>query len=128
MVPYFIWALIYVKISHVNILKIIYGSYATISETGTLTSLWFLPYMFVASIFFKIIIDNLEKFNIRRIYLLLISCLLSVLLLILTTKIKIDLGYPWCIDISICATLFMIFGYIFAKFVKGFIIIQKIYT
>ena len=48
--PYFIWGLIFGNFSFENILKLFYGSWQKIAETGTLTSLWYLPCLFTARI------------------------------------------------------------------------------
>lgn len=48
MIPYFLWGLIYSELSFGNLARLFYGSYYTISEAGSLSSLWFLPTMFIA--------------------------------------------------------------------------------
>ena len=45
--PYFLWGLVFAQFTIQNLLRIIYGSYRTIAQAEALTSLWFLPVMFL---------------------------------------------------------------------------------
>lgn len=58
MLPYLLWALLYAKFSVSSFLMIVYGSYWTIAHAGSLTSLWFLPVMFVALVFFLFVCED----------------------------------------------------------------------
>lgn len=58
MVPYFLWAFIYLrtwKISLTSIVFLLYGSHATIRASGTNSVLWFLPAMFFAACVFDLV-------------------------------------------------------------------------
>ena len=63
MLPYLLWALIYAKFTILSFLMIVYGSYWTIARAGALTSLWFLPVMFVALVFFYLFITCCNAIN-----------------------------------------------------------------
>ena len=52
MFPYFLWALIYSSLEGRNLLRILYGSHQSLGSAGSLTSLWFLPVLFEATVLF----------------------------------------------------------------------------
>ena len=54
MLPYMLWAMLYAKLPFPNMLKILYGSSASIESSGSLSSLWFLPVMFMALLYFYV--------------------------------------------------------------------------
>ena len=56
LVPYIVWGLVYSSLTSGNLVKLCYGSYPSISSAGSLTSLWFLPTMFIAYFISQILI------------------------------------------------------------------------
>lgn len=50
MVPYFVWGVVYMPFSYAGLARLAYGSWMQLRGIGTLTSLWFLPAMFVARV------------------------------------------------------------------------------
>ncbi len=50
MVPYFIWGIVYMPFSYANLGRLTYGSWMQLRGIGTLTSLWFLPTLFVGRV------------------------------------------------------------------------------
>ncbi|WP_026506338.1 acyltransferase family protein [Butyrivibrio sp. MC2013] len=108
-VPYFIWAMIYSELNGKNILYILYGSYKTLGSANSLTSLWFLPTMLIAVIISQIVINVVPNIYLQAI----ISFIFYVIAILLP---GMDHGYPWCIDVGILASSFILFGYIFNGF------------
>ena len=90
LVPYIVWGLLYSSLTPGNVVKICYGSYRSIASAGSLTSLWFLPTMFIAYFISQILI-KIRKSVLRLLFVMgvfLVGCYLP----------KIKEGYPWCIN------------------------------
>lgn len=110
--PYFVWALIYSKLELGNILKIAYGSHEALSLSGSLTSLWFLPCMFMADIIFEVILCLSEKIKSRRgsiIFIALMSLILAVVCMFIPHFQK---GLPFGADVALQAAVWVGLGYI----------------
>ena len=112
MLPYLLWGLIYAKFSFPNLLKICYGSSWAVAASGSSSSLWFLPVMFVALMFFYVYIkiglaDKLIYNLLVMIIPFFIGCFLP----------HLNIGYPWGSNVAFMAFAFMMLGYI----VKGYI-------
>lgn len=110
--PYFVWAMIYSKLEFENILKIAYGSHESLSSSGSLTSLWFLPCMFTADIIFEIIICLSEKIKNKHgsiIFIAVISLMLAVACMFIPHFQK---GLPFGFDVAVQATVWVGLGYI----------------
>ena len=116
MIPYFLWAIIYAKFSYVNLLKIFYGSYHTISSSGSLSSLWFLPTLFISIVLFVTIQFSLKrKFNICiKLIILAFSFLIAIKLPV------VDLGYPWSLNIAMMAFCYLVAGNILFPYIQQF--------
>lgn len=110
--PYFIWGLIFGVFSFENILRLLYGSWQIIALTGTLTSLWYLPCLFVARIYVQIINNLLEENENRDLIYFICAVICLVIGFILP---KIEIGYPWCLDVSFVAASFILLGIITRK-------------
>ena len=116
-VPCYIWAVLYTVLSSVlkssfeplGLAYLLYGSQSGFAHANSLTSLWFLPCMFIAVCMFEIIQQTLK--NIQKIdYILLgISAVCAALGFFLP---KIPGGYPWSFDVSFLAVAFMIWGWL----------------
>ncbi len=102
-IPYFVWALIYSDFTFRNILKIMYGSYSMIVAAGSLTSLWFLPAMFIAIL----IANTILCFVKNRRNIIIVS---AVLMLCATILPKVERGYPWCVDVAVMGAGFVLLG------------------
>ena len=105
MLPYLLWALLYAKFAMPNCLKIAYGSPWSIASSGSLSSLWFLPVMFVALFFFYMFVKTgLANRLVCKLLLMssvfVIGCFLP----------HLKTGYPWGIDVAFMAFAFMLFG------------------
>ena len=104
--PYIIWALIYAPFDFGNFPLLIYASHETITEAGTLTSLWYLHSFFVARIIAQIIVSILYSLDVKNIAL---SCSVAAVplfvagFMIAHPKDGLPLGF----DVAIVATGFI---------------------
>ena len=105
MIPYFLWALFYAKFSIPNFMKILYGSSVTIAGSGTLTSLWFLPVMFVALCFFYLFVKTGQANS------LVLKIILMIIALVLGSLMpQVKIGYPWGVNVAITSFAFLLLG------------------
>ena len=96
-VPYLIWGLIYGPFSFENILKLLYGSWASIASTGTLTSLWYLPCLFVARMYTQIAFNLFENKDNKKIYYSIVTILFFIIGFIIPYT---EAEYLWCFNVS----------------------------
>lgn len=108
MIPYLLWAIIFASFSITNLSKIIYGSYSTISQSGALTSLWFLPVMFIAVVFLILTKRLLLIIKLDRKEMLLLISAISICIGIYLPKISF--GYPWSLNVAFIAYSILIIG------------------
>lgn len=117
MVSYFMWALIYSKFSWKNIPYILYGSWQTLTLAQTLTSLWFLPCLFLARIEMELILHSsnlFPKVN-RHVYALIWSVIAFAIGFNLP---NLEMGYPLCFNISLVALGYMLIGYAYKEYLN----------
>ncbi len=107
-VPYFIWGFIYAGCSFGSAVRIGYGSYHSISRAGSLTSLWFLPTMFIGVVLCQLVFKASQKVWI-------IAIMAVGAIGVSVSAPKIDIGYPWCADVSLLAAGFILFGHLFER-------------
>lgn len=136
-IPFVIWSvgytlvtdILYKTISVKHIICDLYGSQASLKIGNSLTSLWFLSCLFVAVIMFDVVMNwiecqKLKNGRVLRVIFLAVSFCLGFCL----SKIKpIEIGYPWCFNVSFMAVFFIQIGYymkeLFLKLKdKGFIL------
>ena len=109
-VPYFIWALIYCRFNFANSARILYGSWQTLTEAMTVTSLWFLPCLVLARTFMEFVLmlsKHFSKLN-RHLYAAIVSIPAFCIGFLLPNLAS---GYPWCFDTAFIALGFMLIGY-----------------
>lgn len=108
--PYFLWALIYSVFSYQNVLRILYGSWQTLTDAETLTSLWFLPCLFTARILMELVLMSygLFKRTERHLYAFFASVVSFAVAYLLPV---VKQGYPWCLNCAFGAMGFMLLGY-----------------
>ncbi|MDT3844233.1 MAG: acyltransferase family protein [Bacillota bacterium] len=108
-VPYVIFAFIYAPFSFDNIPKFLYGSWQSLGQAGTLTSLWYLSSFFVARIYCQILMNvvGMTKVKNKDAVLGVLAILMFAVGVLLP---KLDNGYPWCLDVSFVAAGFMLLG------------------
>ena len=108
-VPYLIFAFIYAPFSFENVPKFLYGSWQMLGKTGTLTSLWYLTCFFVARIYCQALMNLLSIAKCKNINLWL--GILAVPMFAIGFMLpKIEIGYPWCLNVSFVATGFILLG------------------
>lgn len=109
MVPFLIWGLIYGTFSFKAIGKLLYGSWEYLVGIGTLSSLWFLPCLFVARIFVQIIVNCICKAGVTnsKICYLAAGVVMAVVGFYLPHPLH---GTVWCADVAVLASGFILFG------------------
>lgn len=114
MIPYFLWTLLYAKFSIINLGKIIYGSYRSIVSSGTLTSLWFLPVLFLSMLMYYAI-EKTKWFytSWSRIIVTILAFAIGYCLP------HIKFGYPWAINVAFVAFGFFLIGNIVKKYISN---------
>ncbi len=111
LIPYLIWGCIYASFSFKNLVFIAYGSRETLGCAGSLTSLWFIPVLILASLLSELFFYCSEKIRVNRNLLIVITCLcLSIVGFTLPHWGKY--GDPWGIDIAFVAAVFILLGYL----------------
>ena len=121
LIPCFFWAVIYSIINSVNnnsyslikILFLAYGNQIGFITADSLSSLWFLPCMFLAMCLFELIQGLLKKTNKHKVALLVISIASFTIGYFLP---HLKYGFPWSIDVSFIALAFIIWGYLGQNF------------
>lgn len=117
-IPYFLFALIYSSFSYKIIPDILYGSWESIVEAGTLSSLWFIPCLFLSRIEMELILNLsncFKKLN-RHLY----AFIAAVICFVVGMNLPVlKQGYPWCFNISIVATGFMLLGYAYKDYLNA---------
>lgn len=104
-IPYTLWALIFAKLTIINMIKIAYGGHRSLISAGSLSSLWFLPVMFDALILFYVYLRYLPLNKSSH------KLLVSTISLIIGFALpSIRQGYPWGIDVSFVAVSFLLLG------------------
>lgn len=111
MLPYLLWALFYAQFSVANFLMIAYGSYWSIAHAGTLTSLWFVPVMFVALVFFYLFMKTGGNRLIYKLLLMVVAFGIGCFLP------HLKFGYPWGVDVAIMSFAFLLLGSILREYI-----------
>lgn len=106
MLPYLLWGLIFSKFSILHFLLICYGSYRSIHKAGSLTSLWFLPVMYVTVLLLFMI--SRTRGNKNRGWLML--SLSIVAFVVGVTMPRLGIGYPFSLNVALVALFFMTLG------------------
>lgn len=101
-IPYLLWALLYCNFNFENVAWILYGSWNTLGKTGTVTSLWYLPCLFLARILTQLVISAMARAGKEQNRLLYLPPA-AVCLVIGVILPDIEIGYPWCFNIAFVA-------------------------
>lgn len=122
MLPYFLWAIFYTGFTIPNLLKIAYGSHSTLSKAGSLTSLWFLPVLFLCQVFYAACNCILRDKFTRPVKLVLTAlCFMAATFIPKKTG-----GYPWGLDVSVTAFGFLLLGNVlFPQIQAGYRFLKK---
>ena len=105
-IPFVLWGLIYMSFEWQNLLNLLYGSHQTIGGAGSLSSLWFLPVMFLAVCLFSFLSSLFKEKNavVKKTVAAVICFGIAAFLP------TIQRGYPWGADVAVCALGFMLLG------------------
>lgn len=124
LMPAFIWALGYSFINNAilgsfnlkSILYILYGSQASFRMAHSLSSIWFLPVMFLSVVLVEYIMKKLYLVSERN-YLHNIVIVVVICILFIFSKMPppVRNGYPWSINIVPMATACIFIGYLLKK-------------
>lgn len=108
-IPYLIWGLVFCNFSFKNLGWLMYGSWKALSETGTVTSLWYLSCLFCARILVQIVVDVMERLvkPEKQMYYLIPAAVFMVIGVLLP---DIAIGYPWCLNVAFVAAGCILMG------------------
>ena len=125
-IPYFLWAFLYVGISIKNILYIAFGSHISLKKIDGNSSLWYLPAFFLSVIIFESIyyclnIKKIEEKKCTYVYII----TMIVCIIISTILPNFSIGYLWGINVSFMGTAFMIIGFYHKKIIDKIRLIEK---
>ena len=116
MIPYFLWAMLFSALSLQNLVKIAYGSHVMLLSAGSLSSLWFLPTLFLSLLYFAVVRMTLKKHFLFPVKLAMIAVAFAVSFLLPS----MSKGYPWCFDVSFSAFGFLLLGNTVLPMIKAF--------
>lgn len=110
--PYIVWVAIYMPFTYVDLTKALYGSWIMLRDLSTLSSLWFLPVLFLARTYVELILCLCWKFrwNTRTVMLAAAAIFYIVGMVIPHNNSADGLGMPWGFDIAFAAAAFMLIG------------------
>lgn len=119
MLPYMLWGLIYSELSPKNLVLLAYGSREALVEARALTSLWFLPVMFLGFLF-NLLYDKFKHYLVVKPVVngLLATSLFFVIGFCIPHPGKY--GLPWGLDVAFIAAAFMRIGQICKIFISRF--------
>lgn len=108
-VPYLIWGLIYAPFSYSNFLHLAYGSWESLTAMETLTSLWYLPCLFISRVIVQLIIDITAR--VKKCKTELICGICAIPLFVAGVLLPHpEEGIFWCTDISLVGAAFILSG------------------
>lgn len=108
-VPLLIWGLVYGPFSFANLPKLLYASWESLGDMGTLTSLWYLSGFFVARVIVQAIISLLDRFGKGGDNLTYALCSLPLFAIGLLLP-RLEQGYPWCLNVAFVAAGIIFLG------------------
>lgn len=117
-VPCFLWGGIYSQLTVKNIIYILYGNQVCFYNAGSLSSLWFLPCMFLGVCFFEgtmTLLNTIElKLKINNKFYFCFGILMSASIAAFAAQFLPDviIGYPWSLNVAFMALVLIIIGYI----------------
>lgn len=119
LLPAILWALIYASLEIKKIILILYGSQQSLRTAGSLSSIWFLPCMFLSVLIVEVVMLTLNKlFKGKHGINISIFCL-SIGFSLIAYFIPSSNNYPWSINIVPMACSFMLVGYLLQKIIKN---------
>ena len=123
MLPYFIWGLIGMQFTYVNVAKLAWGSWLLEKEIGTITVLWYLPAFFMARIYCEAVFHLANRLRVSS----RLSALVAVPVFFATgmllphhNSLTDGIGNFMGFDIAFVAAAFMLSGYLVRKGLDSF--------
>ena len=116
MVPYFLWALLFAHFTIPNWVMILYGSHQSLAKAGSLTSLWFLPVMFLAVCLFFFVRNKINKNEAKWLDILLVVLIITIGFIMP----KLRIGYPWVANVVLVAFPILLVGNIMKHCIHSF--------
>ena len=117
MIPYVIWALIYASFSIKHLLFVLYGTRETLIKAESLSSLWFLPVMFIAFMIVELVLQASIK---SKKGIVIGTGIVGCFLIGMLFPHYAVLGDLWGIDIAFIAAAFMLIGMVIKQIVEAF--------
>lgn len=108
-VPFVIWGLVYSPFSIANLPMLLYASWQSLTQMGTLTSLWYLSAFFVARIMVQAIISGLDHLGEGDKTVVYGICALPLFVIGLIMP-RLEQGYPCCLDVAFVASGIILLG------------------
>ena len=123
MVPYIIWALIYSWFSYENFASILYGTYEELCNAHSLTSLWFLPVLFLGRLWVELIFRALKSVTAQRQLWIAVMAVVCFAIGLIPPHPHPStntgfIGYPFGLDISFVATGYLLSGHLLLPVVR----------
>lgn len=111
-VPYIIWVAIYMPFTYIDLTKAFYGSWIVLRDLSTLSSLWFLPVLFLARVYTEVLMNLVWKFHWNKQWAMAISAAIFYVvgMVIPHNNTGDGIGMPWGFDIAFVAAAFMLIG------------------
>ena len=111
-VPYVLWAMIYANgFGAKFFLGVGYGSNPSLSYANTNAVLWFLPAMFMSTLFYQFVLNFLNDKTNRAAYTRLCIWIIALIVLAQLCRKVGSIRFPWGIDIALLGTVFMLVGH-----------------
>ncbi|MCQ2754560.1 MAG: acyltransferase [bacterium] len=111
-IPFIIWGLIYMNFSYENFFIFLFGSRQAFLQVGTLTSLWFLPVLFLARILLEGLfhITDKLKWNLNLTTFIFMFIFWAIGIFLPHHNSETEFGNFWCYDVAFVAAGFMLMG------------------
>lgn len=109
MVPFWIWGIFFMPVRPNRLLRLLYGSWQELIRTETVPALWFLPVLFLASVWCEVLLFAVRNRRYPRLFVPGAAALLFTAGFALPPLWRV--GYPFGLDISFVAAGFMLLGY-----------------
>lgn len=108
-VPFVVWGLVYAPFSFGNLPKLFYASWESLTQMGTLTSLWYLSAFFVARVFNQAVISLFDTLGVGTKSLAYGLCSVPFFAVGLLMP-RLEQGYPWCLNVAFVAAGIIFLG------------------
>ena len=123
LLPFIFWGLIYASFSFKHMALILYGTRETLVAAESLTSLWFLPVLFLAFLLTEVFLQFISKTKKQW-----TSISLGIFVFVIIGFVFPHLpqyGDPWGLDIAFVAASFMLVGMLAKKGIEQLQIMPK---